>query len=424
MLHCAHGRRPTPSPGPAAGASLPLTALPDPPKGPRARGVTSFLGTLIWTTFLVSGASTSIAPFLRDIARDLGAELAAIGNLVGLLSAAWGVMSLVAGSASDRLGRRPILLGGVLVLAAARGGLALAGSYGTAAAWQFAAGLGGGAFMGTVFATVSDRVPAAARGRALGWVLTGQSLSLVLGTPLYTFLGALAGWRGSIGIQAAATLLTATGVWLVVPAGPAHRPAGSRPPVALARLITPRLVALLAASAMERACFSGMAVYLATYLLTVYGVGLVALAVALALIALGNLAGNLLGGQVADRLPARALSYAASAVLTAALALPLMLWQPGLGVSVALGFAYSLANAVGRPSLMAALSEVSSEARGAILGLNITTGSVGWLGATALGGWLITRFGFGSLGIFSAVAALCGAALAAAAWRSRGPHSL
>jgi len=203
-----------------------------------------------------------------------------------------------------------------------------------------------------------------------------------------------------------------------VPPGASRHLSGSRPRVSIARLLTPRLLALLAASAMERACFSGMAVYLATYLLTVYGIGLPALAVALALVALGNLAGNLLGGQVADRLPARPLSYAASAVLTALLALPLMLWQPGLGVSVTLGFAYSLANAVGRPSLMAALSEVSSDARGTILGLNITSGSVGWLGATALGGWLITRYGFGSLGVFSALAALGGAALAAGTWRS------
>src|SRR5262249_53662885 len=158
----------------------------------------------------------------------------------------------------------------------------------------------------------------------LGWVLTGQSLSLVLGTPLYTFLGALAGWRGSIGIQAAATLLTAVAVWVVGPPGAPRPLSGSRPRVCVARLLPPRLVALLAASALERACFSGMAVYLAPYLLTVYEISLPALALALALVALGNLAGNLLGGQVADHFPARPLSYAASAVLTALLGLPLM----------------------------------------------------------------------------------------------------
>ena len=66
-----------------------------------------------------------------------------------------------------------------------------------------------------------------------------------------------------------------------------------------------------------------------------------------------------------------------------------MLWHPGVALSVALGFVYSLANAAGRPALMAALSEVPAEVRGAVLGLNITMSSVGWLGAAALGGWLV-----------------------------------
>ena len=42
-----------------------------------------------------------------------------------------------------------------------------------------------------------------AAGRALGWVITGQSLSLVAGVPLVTLLGAVGGWRVAIGSQAA-----------------------------------------------------------------------------------------------------------------------------------------------------------------------------------------------------------------------------
>ena len=47
----------------------------------------------------------------------------------------------------------------------------------------------------SAFAAASDLVPASQRGKALGWVMTGQSMSLVLGTPLVTYLGAQAGWR-------------------------------------------------------------------------------------------------------------------------------------------------------------------------------------------------------------------------------------
>jgi hypothetical protein len=47
--------------------------------------------------------------------------------------------------------------------------------------------------------------------------------------------------------------------------------------------------------------------------------------------------------------------------------------------------------------------------------------SVGWLGAAALGGWLVGRHGFGSLGALTAAAAGAGALLAVIAWRARRP---
>ena len=105
--------------------------------------------------------------------------------------------------------------------------------------------------------------------------------------------------------------------------------------------------------------------------------------------------------------------------MTAALALPFMLWRPGVGPSVALGFAYSFANAAGRPALMAALSEVPGDVRGAILGLNISMSSIGWLAAAALGGWLVARYGFGSLGVLTASVSGLGALLAPRPWRAR-----
>jgi predicted MFS family arabinose efflux permease len=254
-------------------------------------------------------------------------------------------------------------------------------------------------------------------------VITGQSLALVFGVPGFTFLGDLLGWRGAMMVQAAATLLTAPAVWLAVPRARLRGDAGLHAPPSILPLLRPRVLGLLAAGTMERVCFAGMAVYLATYLLASYGVSLSGLAVGLSVTAVGNLAGNVLGGHLADRLPNRALTFATTSVLTGGLALPLMLWQPGLAGSIALGFAYSLANALGRPALIVALSEVSSEARGAILGLNITTGSLGWIGATGVGGWLIARFGFASLGVVTAAAALAGAVFAILSWWPGRPRA-
>jgi predicted MFS family arabinose efflux permease len=94
--------------------------------------------------------------------------------------------------------------------------------------------------------------------------------------------------------------------------------------------------------------------------------------------------------------------------------MPTLLWQPGLAISVALGFFYSLVNATGRPSLMSVLSDMPSELRGALFGLNITMASLGWLLAGSAGATLLAAGGFSALGIFSAVMAAIGAALALA----------
>jgi predicted MFS family arabinose efflux permease len=392
--------------------------------GPRRRPGTiarvpwALLATLAAVTFLVTSSGIALSPFLLDMARDLGTGLAAVANLVAAMSVSWGVMSVAAGAVSDRIGRRPILALAVVTLGAARLGLALSTTYGAALGWSLLAGIGGGSYMGTVFAAVSDRVAPGQRGRALGWVLTGQSLSLVLGVPLVTLLGALGGWRTAVAAHAAATLLAAAPVWLLVPRGgaPAPVPGGRR--AALRALVERRVLALLGASTTERVCFAATAVYLATFLLTAYRVPMEALAGALALVAAGNLLGNLLGGWVADRVTARPLAFAAASVVSGALVLPLLAWPAGLAVSVALGFGYSLANAAARPPLMAALAEVPPEVRGAVLGLNITMSSVGWLGATALGGWLVAARGFGSLGAFAAAIALAGSLLALLAARS------
>jgi MFS transporter, DHA1 family, inner membrane transport protein len=375
------------------------------------------LAALCAATFVATTTGTGMAPFLLDMARDLASDLASVGTLVAISSVTWGMTSLAAGSASDRLGRRPILAAGLLVLAASRLGVASSGSYASAALWQLLAGVGGGAFMGTVFAAVSDHVPTAARGRALGWVITGQSLSLVLGVPLVTLVGSVGGWRGAMVAQGLAAVCAAAPVWLSLPGARGARPREQASSVSVWKVLDFRIVSMLGAGTTERACFAALAVYLATFLVMSYGASLDTLALSLALVALGNLAGNVLGARLADRLPDRLLTFAAASVATALLVLPLMLWRPGPAVSVGLGFAYALVNALGRPALLAALSDAPAHVRGAILGLNITAASFGWLGASALGGWLIATVGFGGLGVFIAVTALVGAALAAAARR-------
>ena len=74
-------------------------------RGATGRG--RMLLALCFATFLVTGNGVAVSPFLLDMARDLRTDLAAVANLVALSSITWGISSLFAGAASDRIGRRP-----------------------------------------------------------------------------------------------------------------------------------------------------------------------------------------------------------------------------------------------------------------------------------------------------------------------------
>ncbi|MFZ4407114.1 MAG: MFS transporter, partial [Paracraurococcus sp.] len=86
--------------------------------------------------FAASASGTTRAPFLIDMARDLGTSVALVANLMALTSIAWGAASLMAGAGSDRWGRRPFLIGGPLGLAVCMVLVSRAGSYAEAALWS------------------------------------------------------------------------------------------------------------------------------------------------------------------------------------------------------------------------------------------------------------------------------------------------
>ena len=90
-------------------------------------------------------------------------------------------------------------------------------------------------------------------------------------------------------------------------------------------------------------------------------------------------------------------------------ALPWFYWQPGLGVTITLGVMFSVFNALGRPSLLAAMADVPEKVRGVVMGLNSSIASIGWLTAALVGGWLYSSVGFEGFGILMVVMSVAGA---------------
>jgi predicted MFS family arabinose efflux permease len=368
----------------------------------------ALIGAACLGSFAATSSGTTRAPFLIEMSHDLGVSIGLVANLVSFTATAWGIASATAGSLSDRIGRRWMLIGGLFGLSIAMLGQSMAGNFLWVVVWATLCGGCAGTFTGVVYAEVSARVEDYQRGRALGWVMTGQSLTLVVGVPMAAFIGSMIGWRGWNVCMAGLALSGAIAIVATVSRSGKTRHA-ARPP-SLRNALSRQVIGLLSTGICERVCYGMATIYFATFLQEIYGLSLAGIAVPLALMALGNIGGTVLGGQIADRLRDRLLTYATAMVLQGGAALALFVWHPNATVSVVLGFLYALVNATGRPSYMAALANVPDHVRGTVLGLNGATASVGWVGAAALGAILIGTVGFEGFGPLAAVLSLLGAA--------------
>jgi predicted MFS family arabinose efflux permease len=123
----------------------------------------AMLVALAAATFFVTSTGSAMAPFLTAIAADLGSSLPVVANLFSIQAVMWGVASLVAGTMSDRIGRRAILVAGIAVLGLTRLGFAASHSYSQLVVWRWCRGGRGPSWARRPCPTV----PARARGRAL-----------------------------------------------------------------------------------------------------------------------------------------------------------------------------------------------------------------------------------------------------------------
>ena len=163
----------------------------------------------LWLMVFSSGTQVMlIAPIFPRVREQLGIPDGALGTLIAVDAVMLGLVALVAGPISDRIGRRRILLIGCGVLAIALALHALAFDYVSLLIVRALAGAAGGILSGAAVAYVGDYFPYRRRGWANGWVMTGMAFGHIVGIPIGTVLAAQFGFRIPYLIYAATTALT------------------------------------------------------------------------------------------------------------------------------------------------------------------------------------------------------------------------
>jgi predicted MFS family arabinose efflux permease len=376
---------------PPAGGVRPRDTLP-----PRANLVLFALWLMVFT----SGSQVMlIAPIFPRIREQLGVAEAALGTLVAADALMLGLMALVAGPISDRVGRRRILLVGTGLMTAALALHALAFDYYSLLTVRALAGAAGGVLSGVAVAYVGDYFPYQRRGWANGWVMTGMAFGHIIGIPAGTILAADLGFRVPYLGLAAIMAITFSIVWRVVPQPNEERYAGPltvRHAVRnyLALLRTP---AILAAVVTYSATFLGISlfvIYLPTWLEDAIGATPMEVA---ALFFTGGVANVMSGpraGRLSDRVGRKRVIIGASAGL-AVLILGTTFVVRSVALAFVLFFLVMMLFAARISPFQALLSQlVTSERRGSLMSLTVGIGQIGFAFGSILAGFTYAQHGF------------------------------
>ncbi|MEU6144969.1 MFS transporter [Streptomyces sp. NPDC047081] len=160
--------------------------------------------------FTTAFGAHGIAANLGGAGKDTVTSLLVLGGLLALYDGAEVLLKPVFGTLADRVGARPVLLGGLVAFAVASALYVLADSPG----WLWAARLGQGAaasaFSPSASALVSRLNPAAKQGRAFGSYGFYKSIGYTLG-PL---LGGVLVWAGGLRLLFAVLAVLGAGVAL------------------------------------------------------------------------------------------------------------------------------------------------------------------------------------------------------------------
>lgn len=317
---------------------------------------------------------------LPEIAGEFDVSAAHAGALVSVYALAVAVGALVLPVVLRRFERRAVLLGLVVLFIVGNLISAVAPAFGVLLVGRVVAALCHGAFFSVGSVVAADLVSAQRRASAVAVMFGGLTVSTVVGTPLGTFLGQVAGWRSVFWVLVGVGVLTLAAIRVLVSRIPAPEVASLRGELAVlgdGRVWASALVSVLAFAALI-----GPYTYVAFILTEGAGFASDAVPWLLLVFGVGTFVGNWIGGRAADRSIDRAL-----AVFLACLAvvLGMIAWLIAVPAAVVIGLVlWAVGGYATAPGLQIRLIDRAPQAPTLGAGVNIASLNVG----NALGAWL------------------------------------
>jgi predicted MFS family arabinose efflux permease len=338
-----------------------------------------------------------ITGVLPGLAADLGVTVGAAGLTVTVYALAYATGAPVISALVGARPPRQVLIGSLVLFALFNVVSALASGLAVLLAARVLSALAASAYAPAAGAAAIAAAPENRRGRALGVVLAGSALAMVLGAPLGVLLASLLSWRAAFALVAVLAAGTVLGlVRSSVGSGP---PTRSTLAERLRPLRSPALVGTLAVTFLVMTASHSTYTYLAVLLAGPVGLYI-------GVFGLAGIAGTWWGGTAVDRHGSRRVVTAAVIVLATGLAT-----LPHVTTAMAGAVAVVVAWGIAAWGFVAAQQHRVTGMGPAplLLALNSSAIHLGFATGALLGGLVVDAAGVGSLWLLPVMC--CGAGL-------------
>ncbi|WP_405808819.1 MFS transporter [Streptomyces sp. NBC_01520] len=296
----------------------------DPAELPARSPLVSWLAVISVMLGIFSIVTTEILPI--GLLTSIGSSFTISDGMAGLMMTMPGFLAAISAPlvtvATGRIDRRLMLGAFILLLALANFLAAAASSYWLVLVSRVMVGITIGGFWSIGAGLAGRLVPPESVGRATAVIFSAVPLGSVLGVPMGTFIGDVAGWRTAFLVMGVLTLAVFVLLILVVPSLPAEEPTRLRVLTGMLKSVNTRF-ALVITFLVVLAHF-GAYTYVTPFLEQVTQVGAGLITVFLLIYGAAGIAGNFLGGSLVARHPRATFAAAAAMIAGATLLLPVL----------------------------------------------------------------------------------------------------
>ena len=381
------------------------------PRGPRGRATGARqdvpvpsrfrrLLPLVLATTATQASIVVLAPLVVEIGRDLGASVSAVGVARSVLSGTAVVVSLAIGPLIDRIGVRPLIVRGALIVLAGAAATAAAPSLGWFYAAHAVTGAGVACLLSAGFAGVASSFEDRDAPWAMGYVVGAQSLSWIVGNPIIGLLAESGSWRLSY-VVPAAIALGALAAGLAAPQ--ARGTVAARGETASVRqglaavFRDPSARRWTIAELVAYSAWTAELTYAGAFYIERYGVGEATVGVLLAVGSVVFLASSLNTARLVRR-AARRPVLVACAFGMGVMLIPVLNYAPAVWVTLALFCVMAVLAGIRSTGSSAMGLELLPANPGSLMGARTASAQLGYMVGAAGGGAVLAIADFGELG--------------------------